>query len=71
MIPLVQGLLALALPLFAIWKHGRGNGIRHPQLFVAGIEDTIDAAIIIAVVLTAVTVIADVIALSLTGERDD
>jgi len=38
---------------------------------VGGIEDTIDAAIIIAVVLTAVTVIADVIALSLTGERDD
>ena len=36
MIPLVQGLLALALPLFAIWKPGRGNGIRHPQLFVAG-----------------------------------
>ena len=36
MIPLVQGLLALALPLFAIWKHGRGDGIRHPQLFVAG-----------------------------------
>ena len=34
-------------------------------------RDTIDAAIIIAVVLTAVTVIADVIALSLTGERDD
>lgn len=36
---------------------------------VGGIEDTIDAAIIIAVVLTAVTVIADVIALSLTGEE--
>ena len=97
MIPLVQGLLALALPLFAIWRHGKGNGIRHPQLFVAGsfaccawgiiaelttikarllagdvggIEDTIDAVIIMAVVLTAVTVIADVIALSLTGGKD-
>lgn len=93
MIPLV-----LALPLFAIWRHGKGNGIKHSQLFVAGsfaccawgiisqlttikarllagdvggIEDTIDAVIIMAVVLTAVTLIADVIALSLTGERDD
>ena len=37
---------------------------------VGGIEDTIDAAIILAIVLTAVTVVANVIALSLTGEKD-
>lgn len=36
MIPLIQALLALALPLFVIWKHDRGGGVRHPQLFAAG-----------------------------------
>ena len=97
MIPLIQALLAFALPLFVIWKGAKAKTVRRPQVFAAGsfaccawgliaelttlkarlaagdiggIEDTIDGVIVLSVLFAGATVLLNLAALSMAGEKE-
>ena len=96
MVPIVSILFALGLPVFALWKNGRGS-LRRPYLFsigsfmfcaiaaimelltikkrmtagdIGGIEDTIDAVIVICIGLLIFTIILNFLLLGTSYEKE-
>ena len=95
MVPAICILLTLALPAFALWKHGKQTPLRRPYLFsigsftfcaigiieeiyaikrrliagdIGGIEDTIDAALMLSIGLLVFAVILNLLAPGLSCE---
>jgi len=97
MIPIIQFILAIGLPAFAIWKSSRTRGVRYPYLYslgsfaccawgiiselttirsrllaedIGGISDTIDAVIIISIIMTVAAIIINAISLGITSSNE-